>query len=194
MFKPGPSHAQPQRWKQSVPWKHAVFLVLLVLSAACRAKNPARTNAFLLESEEVDFQAATDQVVQALAVEIQAADFLQEGYPLAGFVTTSPDPADPGVERMACTVESPAPPDAETCILINRAGDFVRVKPITWQSAAFFMYRIYVSPPSLSNRIDPTRDFVAIDVYLMQEPGLFQDVDQAIYDAADHLGAKPFQP
>jgi hypothetical protein len=180
------------RIKLSTAWKHAGIATVFMLSAACSA--PADTNAFLIRSEAVDLRAVTDQVIHALVSEFASGGRLQAGYPAVGHVATAPDPSDPDVERMTCADGSSDDPDVASCILLSRAGDFMRVLPITWPSAAFHMYRIYVSPRSLFAKVDPVRDFVAIDVYLLQAPGLGEAVDRAIRDAIDHLGARPFRP
>jgi hypothetical protein len=110
-----------------------------------------------------------------------------------GHVTTAPDPLDPSVEVMHCTEGRSADPQGVACILLNQGGGFARVKPVTWQSAAFYRYRVYVSPRSLFARIDPSRDFVAIDVFLGQDAELGDDVAQGIRQAANKLGARPFR-
>jgi hypothetical protein len=95
---------------------------------------------------------------------------------------------------MSC---APGPPDEAgeaRCILLGDAGDFLRVQPITWQSAAFYRYRIYVAPRSLLSRVDPTKDFVAVDVFALEDATLWEPADQAIRRAVADLGANPFRP
>jgi len=114
-------------------------------------------------------------------------------YPVEGHVVTEPDPSDPGVERISCAPGSPGRIGEKRCILLNEEA-FIRVQPITWQSAAFFMYRVYIAPDSLCARVDPTKDFVAIDVFALNDAALWGPADQAIRSAATALGAMPFRP
>ena len=180
--------------KLTTTCKQTAVLALFLLGAACGAGDHSDTHTFLLRSGEVNLQEATGEVLQVLVLELRAQDVLQSEYPMVGLVATAPDPSDPGVELLACREGGSDDPEATACILLDQSGDFVRVLPVTWQSAAPYMYRIYISPRSLFARVDPAKDFVAIDVYLLQEPGLWEPVAQAIGDAADHLGARPFRP
>jgi hypothetical protein len=68
------------------------------------------------------------------------------------------------------------------------------VQPITWQSQDFYVYRIYVSARLILAKVDPAKDFVAIDVCLLNEPGLWEIVDRAIRRVAEDIGARPFRP
>ena len=167
---------------------------LCALAVGCTAGNTSEVNTFRLRSEQADVQAAAGLVLDALASELQTEGLLEPPYPVVGHVTTTPDPLDPNVEVVHCTEGRSDDPQGVACILLNQAGDFARVKPITWQSAAFYRYRIYVSPRSLFARIDPSRDFVAIDMFLKEDSDLGDAVVQAIPRAAQELGARPFRP
>ena len=167
---------------------------LCALAAGCTAGDTSEVNTFRLRSEQADVQAAAGLVLDALASELRAEDLLESPYPVIGHVTTTPDPLDPNVEVMHCTEGRSADPPGCGCILLNQGGDFARVKPITWQSAAFYRYRVYISPRSFFARIDPSRDFVAIDVFLKEDSDLGDDVARAIPRAAQEIGARPFRP
>ena len=166
---------------------------LCALAVGCTAGDTSEVNTFRLRSEQADVQTAAGLVLDALASELRAEDVLESPYPVIGHVTTAPDPLDPSVEVMHCTEGRSADPQGVACILLNQGGGFARVKPVTWQSAAFYRYRVYVSPRSLFARIDPSRDFVAIDVFLGQDAELGDDVAQGIRQAANKLGARPFR-
>ena len=166
---------------------------LCALAVGCTAGDTSEVNTFRLRSEQADVQAVAGLVLDALASELRAEDLLESPYPVIGHVTTAPDPLDPSVEVMHCTEGRSADPQGVACILLNQGGGFARVKPVTWQSAAFYRYRVYVSPRSLFARIDPSRDFVAIDVFLGQDAELGDDVAQGIRQAANKLGARPFR-
>ena len=138
--------------------------------------------------------AASDEVTDAVYHQLQTGGALGEGYPVQGHVVTEPNPSDPGVERMSCAPGTADKAGETRCILLSQEDDFIRVQPITWQSAAFFMYRVYIAPDSLFARVDPTRDFVAIDVFALNNAALRGPADQAIRSAATALGARPFRP
>jgi hypothetical protein len=167
---------------------------MVLLAAACNASSPSGENTFLLRGAGGDLQAVGDRVLQALALALRAQDVLEPRYPVKGYVMTAPDPSDAGAEQMRCMEGERAAPDDAACLLLNQGGDFVRVLPITWESAAPYMHRIYVAPRSLLAKVNPARDFVAIDVFLFQEPALRDAVGQAIRAAAAGLGARPFRP
>jgi hypothetical protein len=175
-------------------WRLLGLCALCALAAGCTAGDASDVTTFLLRSEQVDVPAAAARVRDALAAELRSEGLLDPPYPVVGHVTTTPDPSDPNVGFLRCTEGRSDDPQETGCILLNPGGDFVRVMPITWQSAAFYRYRVYVSPRSLFAKVDPTKDFVAIDVFLGQAPGLWDDTDQALRRAVQDLGARPFQP
>ena len=175
-------------------WRLLTVCTLCALAAGCTAGDISEVNTFRLRSEQADVQAAAGLVLDALASELRAENLLESPYPVIGHVTMTPDPLDPNVEVMHCTEGRSADPQGVACILLNQEGDFARVKPITWQSAAFYRYRVYISPRSFFARIDPSRDFVAIDVFLKEDSDLGDDVARAIPRAAQELGARPFRP
>jgi hypothetical protein len=172
-------------------------LVLLagfvLLSASCRA-TANDPNTFLLRGAQPDVVAASGEVTGAIYRQLQAGGALAEGYPVQGHIVTEPDPSEPGVERLSCAPGSSGEADETGCILLSGEADFIRVQPITWQSAAFFMVRVYVAPRSLFARVDPTKDFVAVDVFALGDAALWGPADQAIRRAAAELGARPFRP
>jgi hypothetical protein len=82
---------------------------------------------------------------------------------------------------------------AKPCIALNPAGDFIRIQAIVWQTEAFFMYRFYFQP-ARPGPLDMTRNFVAIDLFLIHDPAMLSNVVEAIQSTADDLGARPFTP
>jgi hypothetical protein len=171
-----------------------VLLAGLVLVAASCQATTNDANTFLLRSAGPDVVATSDEVTERIFRQLQTTGALPEGYPVRGHVVTEPDPADPGVERMSCAPGTADKPGETRCILLSQEDDFIRVQPITWQSAALFMYRVYIAPDSLFARVDPTRDFVAIDVFALNNAALWGPADQAIRSAATAIGARPFRP
>ncbi len=174
--------------------KRLAILGLCLFSAGCGQRAPAAVNSFLLRGNVAELEVTSGQVVYALVSSLQAEGSLESAYPQVHRLTMEPDPSQANVQHMRCTGADTQGTQAEDCILLNQAGDFVRVQPITWESEAFYMYRIYVSPRLIFVRIDPAKDFVAIDVYLMHEPDLWEAVDHAIRTMADEIGARPFRP
>jgi hypothetical protein len=169
-------------------------VVVILLGAACMKDNSSRVNTFLVRRDPVDVQAVTNEFFHALPPEIHKLNALDPRYPLTGYVSTVPDAADTAVELMQCNEGLTDEPEGDMCILLNQSGDFITLSPITWQSAAFHMYRIFVAPRSIFVRVDPTKDYVAIDVFLMNEPELWESVHKAIQNAAKSLGARSFKP
>ena len=164
----------------------------VLVAASCQATT-SDTNTFLLRTAEPNVVATSDEVMDAVYRRLQMAGGFPEGYPVQGHLVTEPDPSDTGVERISCAPASPGRIGEKRCILLNEEA-FIRVQPITWQSAAFFMYRVYVAPDSLFARVDPTKDFVAIDVFALDNAALWRPADRAIRSATAELGARPFRP
>ena len=107
----------------------------VLLAASCLA-TAGDTTAFVLRASEPDVVATSDGVTDAVYRQLQAGADLTDGYPVRGHVVTEPDPADPGVERMSCAPGPPGETGEKRCILLSDGNDFIRVQPITWQSAA----------------------------------------------------------
>ena len=171
-----------------------LFVLALLALAACRPVKPVESTTFLLRSNDLNVQEASSHVIHILASQLEASGALEPRFPVTGNLATAPDPSEPSIELLQCMPGEPVDPDQPACLLLNQDGDFIRVLPITWQSQAFYMYRIYVLPRSLFARVDLSKDFVAVDPFLFQEPGLSDGVAQAIYNTTDELGARPFQP
>ena len=160
----------------------------------CTQGGTSEVNTFRLRSKQADVQAAAGLVLDALASELRAEDLLESPYPVIGHVTTAPDPLDPNVEVTHCTEGRSADPQGVACILLNQEGDFARVKPITWQSAAFYRYRVYVSPRSLFAKDRSFQGFRRHRRVLKEDSDLGDDVARAIPRAAQEIGARPFRP
>jgi hypothetical protein len=137
---------------------------------------------------------AAGRVTDAVYRQLQAGKALAEGYPARGRLAIQPHPSDSGVEVMSCAPGSSDEAGETRCISLSKEGDFIRVQPITWQSAAAYMYWIYVAPRSPFARVDLAKDFVAIDVFGPENTLLWQPADQAIRRAGAELGARPFHP
>jgi hypothetical protein len=168
--------------------------MLCILGAACSDREKPETNTFLLRREQVDVAQEAGAFLQRLTSSLQAQGVLEGSYPKTGVVTLTPDLLDPNANVMRCTPGQPVDPQVASCLLLNPAGDFARVQPVTWQSAAFYMYRIYVIPRTLFARVDLSKDFVAVDLFLMQETGRWDEIVQAVQEAAQELGARPYEP
>jgi len=175
-------------------WRLLPVLMVMILAGACCSSTSLETRTYLLRSKEADIQKVSSQMLHALAAELEAGGLLTSPYPVVGHVTTETHPSEKNVEVMRCAEGEPDGPEQQACIGLNREGDLIRVSPITWLSAAFHMYRIYVLPRSITARVDPAKDYVAIDVYLMSEPSWWQAMDEAIGAAAGKVGARPFHP
>jgi hypothetical protein len=182
------------RFIKSHPLRWSASILAFMFLAGCSQEVSGETTTYLLRSNDSDVPRAASQVLHALAKHLQSGAVLEAHLPLVGHVTMTPDASDPGVEKLSCTEGEPVEPNEAACLLLNLEGDFLRVQPVTWQSEAFYMYRIYVLPRSIFAGVDPAKDFVAIDVYLFQEPGLWKNVADAIHATSDELGARPFQP
>jgi hypothetical protein len=167
---------------------------LIMSCVGCGQPIPAATNTFVLRGHQDDVEAISNQVVQALASTLRDEERLKAPYPQVGSLTIEPDPSQANVQNMSCSLSQPQISHEGGCILLNQAGDFIRVQPITWQSQAFFQYRIYVSPKLFFVHVNLAEDFVAIDAYLMQDPNLWDVVDRSVRAASSELGARPFQP
>jgi hypothetical protein len=170
----------------------AILAGVVLLAASCRAPE-GNTTTFLWRTAAPDVPAAADRVADAVIRQLETSRDLPQGYPLPGHVVTEPDPSEPGVERMSCAPGLPVEGGETRCILLSEDDDFIRVQPVTWQCEAFFMYRVYVARRSLFARVDPAKDFVAVDVFFPGNAALWQVADGAIRGAVSQLGARPFR-
>jgi hypothetical protein len=171
----------------------AIVAGLALFACSCRgfASSPS---SFVYRTAGDDAETVSDKLTELIFHQLQASGSLAKGYPQQGHLVTEPDPSDPGTGRMSC---APGPADhvGDTrCVRLGDQEAFVRVQPVTRQSAAFFMYRVYVAPRSPSARVDPTKDFVAVDVFGLDSSSFWQTVDGTIRRAAVGLGATPFRP
>jgi hypothetical protein len=171
----------------------AVLAGVALLAVSCGAPRPEPT-AFIYRTAGSDVAAASERVADLIFRQMRAGGTLPLGYPQRGYVVSEPDPAQPGAERISCSPGLPGSTCGPRCILFGEENEFIQVQPVTWQSAAFFMYRIYVVPRSLLAGVDPAKDFVAVDVISPGNAGLWQAADAAIRSAASELGARPFHP
>lgn len=173
---------------------HILLLGLPLFLTACGGPKPEQSRTFLLRSDTQDVTQASEQLITEVMSQLEASHSLPPGYPLLGRVELQPDPSDPGVQIMRCAPTQLQSPTDTRCILINQHDDFIRAQAITWESAAFYMYRLYVAPKSLFARVNPAKDFVALDTFLLQEEALWEVVDAAIRAACAQTGARPFHP
>lgn len=169
----------------------AGILALFFSNPACA---PKPTSSFILRDREMDFSRASYRTTETLFSQTQDLPGLQESYPMQGQVETKPDPDHAGGSLLSCMPSPSKNKKDSDCILLNPGGDFIRVQSIDWQSAAFYMYRIYLTPRAIFPRIDRTKDFIAIDFFLMNQPELWQEMDAVIHKAVKELGARPYYP
>jgi hypothetical protein len=177
------------RW---MSWS-AVLAGVALLAVSCRERGPEPTT-FVWRAAGVEVAAASDRVADSVFRQMQAVGTLPQGYPQQGHMVSELDPTHPGAERISCSTGLAGSTGDRRCILLGEADEFIQVQPVTWQSAAFFMYRIYVTPRSPFARLDPAKDFVAVDVISPDNAALWQAADAAIRSAASELGARPFRP
>lgn len=167
-------------------------LIALLLLSACAAPQGDETLTFLLRTDRLDVERLSGQLTELVAAQLRDSNALDDGYPMLGLIELEPSPTGTG-QDMRCATAQPHPSTTD-CILLNASGDFVRTQSITWQSAAFYMYRVYVVPAGTPAPVDPSKGFVAVDVFLQGEPGLWDAVNRAIRASAAALGARPFRP
>lgn len=206
--RPGPSHAIPncvsrlrktkRMNRKSLPKPekmHAIKAVLLCLGllASCRTASAPPSNRFVLPAKVSGAGRATTDLLVALEGALEVGGEWVAPYPVTGQVVTSPAPDNPNGSLEACAQPFAPVEGALPCISLNDGGDFIRLQPVTWQTQAAFMYLFYFAPTG-SGTIDPTRDFIAVDVFLQHQPDSFPVVEAAIQSAALKVGAGPFKP
>ncbi|MFH2103627.1 MAG: hypothetical protein ABIJ39_09780 [Chloroflexota bacterium] len=171
-----------------------LLLGLTLCLPACVGPRSDEIRTFLLRSDTVDIAEVPAQLITAISFQLEQSQALDEGYPIPGRIELEPDPYDPGAQLMRCVPAQLLPSTDTHCLRLDQHGAFVRAQAITWESAAFYMYRVYVAPKSIFARINPSKDFVALDVFILEDVSLWYAVDEAIRDAAVQTGARPFQP
>lgn len=167
--------------------------LLLTLAASCSAPGTASPpTMFRLDRAELSPEQAAPLLLDRLADELDAHPDPLAGYPAVGSVILLPDPDNPSGTLSECAADAGGESSNRDCIRLNGAGDFLQVTPISYQSAAFHMIRIFVQPGS--REVDLTRDYVAVDIFLMHEPDQWGAVMTAIANAAQGLGAQTYRP
>jgi hypothetical protein len=174
-------------------YRQVLVVALALLLAACLAPSSPHLSTYLLKTDAAGVEDVSARIGPVLLVKLQETGSFQEGYPLYGRYVTEEDPAHAGGQLARCSGDD-EPNVQEPCILLNQHGDFIRISPVTWQSAAFHMYRLYVAPRGLFVRVDPAQGYVAIDVFIQEEPGSWPAVQEAIEESAAAIGARPYRP
>jgi hypothetical protein len=164
-----------------------------LLMSACTSSESDHNFAFVLRSDK-EVADVSVQMIAAIAAQLKESESLSKGYPAVGYVTLESDPSEPGVQRSKCVPAQELKPADTTCMLLNQGGDFLEAQPITWESEAFHMYRVHVVRKGLFVQVNPVKDYVGLDLYLLEEKDLWKVIDEAIQDAAAEIGAKPFHP
>ncbi|MGD2253254.1 MAG: hypothetical protein PVF70_10120 [Anaerolineales bacterium] len=170
-----------------------IVFVLALCSAACSGPESDETRTFLLRTDTMEISEVSADLIMAILAQLEQSQSLREGFPILGGIDFESDPSDPSVQIMRCTAVHAAATDTP-CILLNELGDFIKTDAITWESARFYMYKVYVAPKSIFARVNPVKDFVAIEVSVFEELDLWQVVEEAIRGAAAKIGARPFHP
>lgn len=174
------------------PLRGLALALLFGLALAGSAQEARRT--FLVRTPGGSVAAVSDRFAEALQARLQGPGPRAKGYPEAGHLVEVQDPQDPKARLLLCEPGAPAGAGAVRCLRLDGRGAFLRVQPVTWPSAAFFMFRIYVLPEGAGRRVDPARDFVAVDVYTGQDGALREAVWAAVRSAAADVGAEPYSP
>lgn len=134
--------------------------------------------------------ALTEQVYRQL----ETQRLLTDDYPRWDSIQRKRDSDTPGAQSTSCIEVGENKECGSGCLLLTQSVDFMGTQAITWESAAFFMYRIYELPRASFTRVDHAQDFTALDVYALEDPELWRAVDGAINAGARALGARPFRP
>jgi len=169
-------------------------LSLALFIPGCASPKTYDSRAFLLKSDIIDLVEVSEQLIMGISSQLQKSNSLHEGYPILGRIDLEPHPSEPGVQVMRCTTGQMQSSTDTHCILLNEQGDFIRVQIVTWESAAFYMYRVYVAPKSFFARVNPAKNFVGLDVFIFEEEALSRMVEESIRDAAKEIGARTFLP
>jgi len=173
-----------------------LLLTCLVLfgSSSCVARSQSELRTFLIRRPVAELPQLSAQLADAIAHELAQTDGLEAGYPGLGQSRLEPDPENANANLEFCRPLSTEAASSADCLLLSEAGDFVRLQPVDYLSAAFHMYRVYASPRVFLPSINPSRDYVALDVFVWQDAKLWEAVDQAILRAVSGLGGRPYQP
>ena len=169
-------------------------IALCFFVSGCETDNGVGLPVFLLEADRPDVVSLAGEIINAISGDLDELDTLEAGYPLLGQIELQPDPSNPGTQTIDCAPVRKQPSQTSDCILLNQHGDFLRAQAITWESSVFYMYRVYVAEKGHFGRVNPAKDFVALDVFVFEEPDLWDAVDQAIRTASAKIGARPYRP
>ncbi len=167
-------------------------LVCLGLLTGCGPAPSGSSTQFVLPVKVSNARQATSDLTQALVTALEQGGGLESPFPVTGQVISSPDPTNPNGSLQTCAQPFVPVDGALPCIVLNNQGDFIRLQAVTWQTQAAFMYLFYFAPAH-GAAIDPTRDFIAVDVLLEHQPGTFASVAAAVQSAALGMGAVPYR-
>ncbi len=180
------------------------LLVVLLTGCGHPEAGPRLGNWLLRSSMRAsNVPAAVDAAVPAVQAALENAcavtGLLEPGYPQTGWIRLTPLEGTPGASTISCETGEKAPRDGDAppvaCLLLASDGSLAQIRPITWQSAAAFQYRLYLRPRSLLEGpplrpVDTTRDFVAVDLYTIERHDLALPLHRAVASALESLGAE----
>jgi hypothetical protein len=132
-------------------------------------------------------------LTKGLVAALHESGVLDLPFPFTGQVVSSPDPANPNGSLLGCAQPFAPVPGALPCIGLDAGGDFIQLQAVTWQTEVAFMYVFYFQPSDRA-QVDPTRDFVALNVFVAHDPSIYAGVDAAVQSAAEEAGAVPYRP
>jgi hypothetical protein len=174
---------------QQSGWWALVFACAILAACAPIPENPS---VFMLKMAEPDVQAASASLAGQLVTSLSQTG-LPSGYPKLGQVIVAEEDAQTGVRVLECLPSGSSVSD-QTCLLIDDDGDYLQVSAVTWQSEAYHMFRVYVVADEWFVSYDPTKDYVAVDVFVEQGEAAWQRARLGIERAVEAMGGRPIAP
>jgi len=162
--------------------------------SACAGPSDAALPVFLIRSDGLEIGQLANLLIQAVSTQLETSAILEAGYPEVGKIAFEPDPSNPNGQLMHCEITLQPASDNVDCLILDGEGSFIRLQVIDWESAAFYAYRVYLVPDRFFYKVNPAKDFVALDFFLLDALGPWEGIDHAIRMAARDVGARSYRP
>jgi len=146
----------------------------------------------MLEIQAPFVEAAVDPIITSLLSEFEKIPEYKD-FVYTGIIQTEPDPSQPGAELMKCIPGEQLEGIPVECISLDNTGAFIRVEPVTWETARFYMFRIFIHT-NPGSEITPAKNFVGLDIFSDTKPEIWEKTTRAVRQAVKDIGAVPYQP
>jgi hypothetical protein len=145
---------------------------------------------FIIERPGAEVAWAAEKFTQAFSRSAERETAFLDGFPTAGHVVAG---AGGSTEGESCTTGTAYDLGAEGCIILNRAGDYIRVTPSDALMGSLYQYTLYVTPGRRLGLIRSGKPgLVGLRLVVRQDRRYWEAADRCIREAFASIGARPY--